>query len=164
MGLKEKLSIISQKLRGLKGLRGKGENLSVESEVYGNALAIDGTRVLVGYRLWCQPKDGSRRRKVKDFNHYPTEAEIEEAVQEFGVEGLYMLQEIWVEKGIAGDKSIQQFGKIVWKQEYEYREVKEDEREEEESYDYQRQKTRGSEGRSPEAQNRGWKFRYLPRG
>jgi len=66
-------------------------------------------------------------------------------VQEFGMEGTYMLQEIWVEKGIAGDKNIQQFGKIVWKQMYEYRDV-EDEGEEEEDVvdeiDYTRRRSR----------------------
>lgn len=114
------ISKIKEKIRGIVGI---SEYVSGSSNEYGEVDAVgtvDGTRVLVGYVLWHQPFKGHSRSKVKEFSYLPDDEEIDRVVNEYGKSGTYMLQEMWIDKGLDGRKDIKQFGKVVKKMKYDY--------------------------------------------
>ena len=78
---------------------------------------------IAGYIMWCQPKGSIKRKKVKEYDHLPSDEEWVRDVREYGVEGTYWLQEI---KKVGVNKV---FGDVLRKEYYGY--VVKDEDEEE---------------------------------
>lgn len=117
MGIISKIKGMIKGIGSVKGIISDTENGSEEVDAVGT---VDGTRVLVGYVLWHQPFKGHRRNKVKEFSYLPDDEEIDRVVNEYGKSGTYLLQEMWIDKGIDGKKDIKQFGKVVKRMKYDY--------------------------------------------
>ncbi len=100
---------------------------SVNEEV-DNTEAVNDLEI-AGYIMWCQPKGSIKRKKVKEYDHLPSDEEWLRDVRNYGVEGTYWLQEI---KKMGRNKM---FGDVLRKEYYGYV-VKDDDEEEEYELDY----------------------------